>query len=227
MLRRRQHRPAAFCLYLYLSRVFTLIVPSHGCCAGFRPRYMCCCFFGADTSDRIRGTLTNQRIIKKTSKFICSGNHYYPTVCWPPCILNIQNVPRQFPFQRALKWYATQSKNPCEITVSLYPTTNCCQKSMYCLSTLYCRFHFVPVFLSLNDQVLSSPFNLSPSLWLATLCDLHGCFGRWVPWAVQQQREVHSGPSRVALHLPIRMERARMWCCHGDLLLRWKGQREG
>lgn len=48
---------------------------------------------------------------------------------------------------------------------------------------------------------------------------------RGLSWSLQQQRTVHSGGQRLALHLPIRMERGGMSRGHGNTLHRRQGQR--
>lgn len=42
--------------------------------------------------------------------------------------------------------------------------------------------------------------------------------------SLQQQRTMHSGGQRLALHLPVRMERGRVSRSHGNTLRRWQGQ---
>lgn len=53
------------------------------------------------------------------------------------------------------------------------------------------------------------------------------CFSpvhRGLPRSLQQQRTVHSGGQWMALHMPVRMERGRVSCGHGNTLYRWQGQ---
>lgn len=102
---------------------------------------------------------------------------------------------------------------------------------LYCMFTQYCLLSFLsflcpPVH---SKCPLRSCLPLLLPLISLFLVDLLRCLTRtWcvdrrLPRAVQQQREVRPGSERLALHLPVGLERAGMRCSDGNALLRWQG----
>lgn len=82
---------------------------------------------------------------------------------------------------------------------------------------------------SKHPLLLSCISSISPSTSWFPCSYIRGCLtctwyvDRRLPRAVQQQREVRPRSERLALHLPVGMERTGMRCSDWNTLLRWQG----
>lgn len=132
--------------------------------------------------------------------------------------------------------YLWFSWNSCEMTATphaLIHISSPVRGVLFCMFTRCCLLSFLSPStpslstLSTLHSPPSPPCNLvfTPSSSTFSSYYLLTCawyVDRWLPRAVQQQREVCSGSERVALRLPVRMERPGLRRGHRNALLRWQ-----